>query len=109
MSGSGRTGHGRQHLALLGALAIAECAPAYGPAGVEFVVLQPPAARVEVRVAPPGPAYVWIGGYYAWRRSDYVWISGRWDRPPQPLYRVWEPGRWVHARQGWYWVEGHWR
>jgi hypothetical protein len=109
MSGLRRIGPGWPYVALLGALAIAGCAPAFGPAGVEFIVRRPPPARVEVRVAPPGPADVWIGGYYAWQRGDYVWIGGRWDRPPQPMYRRWAPGHWVHARQGWYWVEGRWR
>ena len=95
--------------ALLGLVAAGGCAPAMGPAGVEFVVRRPPAVRVEARGTPPGPGFIWIGGYYAWRRSDYVWIPGRWARPPRPEFRGWVAGRWVHARQGWYWVEGHWR
>lgn len=109
MFGPGRINRSWQRVALLGVIALAGCGPAFGPAGVEFAVRAPPRERVEVRGVAPGPGYYWINGNYAWRGGDYVWISGRWDRPPQATYRRWEAGHWVHARQGWYWVEGRWR
>lgn len=109
MSGLPRIGRGWQYAALLGVLAIGGCGPGFAPLGVDIVVRAPPPGRVEVRGGPPGSAYVWINGHYAWQGGDYLWISGRWEAPPQPTYRRWEPGRWVHARQGWYWVEGRWR
>jgi hypothetical protein len=67
----------------------------------------PPAARVEVRGVAPGPAFVWIGGYWAWR-SGWVWTPGSWVRRPHPR-AVWVPGHWDHIRGGWRWTPGRWR
>jgi hypothetical protein len=78
------------------------------PRGAVFVRIPPPAAVVEVRGSAPGPDFVWIAGYHAWRGGAYVWVPGRWDRGPHPR-AVWVEGRWRHHRDGWYWVEGHWR
>jgi hypothetical protein len=100
---------GRRGAAVIGLLAAAACGPGYGPAGVSVVVRRPPPERVEVVGTAPGSGYVWIRGHYAWQANDYVWVAGRWDRPPQASYRRWESGHWAHARGGWYWVEGRWR
>jgi hypothetical protein len=108
MSGTQRIERVWQYGAAVGLFVLAGCAPAYGPAGVEFAVRAPPRNLVEVRVASPGPRYVWIAGHYGWQGGNYAWVSGRWDLPPQPRQR-WVAGHWVHARQGWYWVEGRWR
>ena len=108
MSRRTTTGPGWPRVTLLGVLAIAACAPAYAPAGVEVLARRPPVERVEVRGGPPGLGYVWINGHYAWQRGDYLWVGGRWEAPPQPRYRHWTSGHWVHVRQGWYWVEGRW-
>ena len=60
-----------------------------------YVRVGPPASIVETRIVAPGPGY--------------VWVPGRWDRPPRARAR-WVPGRWVHeGRRGWYFVDGHWR
>lgn len=71
----------------------------------------PPPPRVEVRMARPSRAHVWIGGY--WDRQDdrWAWAPGRWEEPSQrgsrwirPQYRRegeayrYEPGRWSHQR-----------
>ena len=77
-------------------------------AGVVYVTRQPPVARVEVIGVRPGPAHVWIGGHWLWRESDFVWIGGRWEEP-RAGFREWAPHRWEHDRNGWYFVEGHWR
>ena len=95
--------------AIAGLLAIPACGPGYGPAGVDIVVRRPPPERVEVVGTAPGAGFIWIRGRYAWQGGDYVWVPGRWERPPQNDYRRWAPGRWVRARNGWYWQEGHWR
>ena len=74
-----------------------------------YVRVGPPAPIVETRIVAPGPGYVWIPGYHRWSGSAYLWMPGRWDRPPRAR-AVWVPGRWVHAgRRGWYFAEGHWR
>jgi hypothetical protein len=96
-------------ITMFSGLVLAGCAPAYGPAGVEFVARRPPRELIDVRVVAPGPRYVWIAGHYAWQRGDFAWVSGRWELPPQAEFRRWDPGRWVQARQGWYWAEGRWR
>jgi hypothetical protein len=96
-------------LAAMAALAMAACAPGYGPAGVEFAVRAPPREIVEVRTGSPGRDYVWVPGHYVWERGDYVWVRGEWRVPPESRYRRWQPGHWQRARNGWYWVEGRWR
>jgi WXXGXW repeat (2 copies) len=88
-------------------LTAAACASA-APRGRVYVRVGPPAPIVETRVVSPGPGFVWVPGFYRWQRAGYVWVPGRWDRPPRAR-AVWVPARWVHARRGWYLVEGHWR
>jgi hypothetical protein len=67
----------------------------------------PPALRAEVIVARPGPAYVWIAGYWGWRAGGYYWVPGRWvrERPG----RAWVPGRWERIGRHWEWRRGYWR
>lgn len=90
-------------IALSASLAVpaAEAVPVY-------VKIAPPAPRVEVRIAAPGPAYVWTPGYYAWRGGAYVWVGGAWVVPPRP-HAVWVVGRWHGGPHGWYWKPGHWK
>ena len=76
--------------------------------GVVYVGNRPPVARVEVISVRPGPAHVWIGGYWAWSARDYVWVPGRWE-VPRAGFRRWESGHWEHGRRGWFWVDGRWR
>ena len=75
---------------------------------VVYVPVAPPPLVVENRAVAPGPGFVWIRGYHVWNGNAYVWTPGRWERVPNGR-RDWVPGHWVHARHGWYWVEGHWR
>ena len=57
-------------------------APTPGPAVI--VVHRPlPAALVESIPAPPGAEYVWIPGFYAASRDDWMWVKGHYERPPQ--------------------------
>jgi hypothetical protein len=66
----------------------------YGAFGQEVVVrIAPPHPVVETRTPMPSPGLVWVTGYHRWDGNAYVWIPGRWERPPQP-----------HAR----WVAHHW-
>jgi WXXGXW repeat (2 copies) len=73
-----------------------------------YVRIAPPAPRAEVRIAAPGPGYVWVGGFHRWDGAAYVWVPGHWVLPPRPR-AVWVSGHWRHGRRGWFWVEGHWR
>jgi hypothetical protein len=51
---------------------------------------------------------VWINGYWGYRGNDYVWIAGRWDRPPRGRHH-WEDGRWERHGDRYQWREGRWR
>jgi WXXGXW repeat (2 copies) len=68
----------------------------------------PPAAIVETRPARPGGEFVWVDGYHRWDGARYVWVPGRWDRPPHHGQR-WVAHHWVHRNGGYVMVEGHWR
>jgi hypothetical protein len=101
-------------LAAVGALIVlTACAPA-PPPGAVFVHAAPPPAPRPVPSSLQNIAdgdtdrRAWIGGHYQWNGSEYVWVPGRWEKPPHPG-AVWVNGLWAHARNGWYWVEGRWR
>ena len=72
----------------------------------------PPVSRVVVG-RRPGPRYVWTGGYWGWGarpggRRGYVWVPGRWRRPPR-RNAVWVAPRWRATRGGYRFVPGRWR
>lgn len=79
-------------------------------AGAADVVVRvgPPHARVERRPRAPGREFVWTPGYYRWDGHDYGWVAGTWVRPPHRHAR-WVAPRWTHRRDGWFFIEGHWR
>ena len=79
------------------------------PLHVVRVVPVVPAPRVEVVAVRPGPAHVWVPGYWNWRpdRGEYVWGSGLWAVPAS-LRHVWVPGDWAAHPEGHEWREGHW-
>ena len=83
------------------------CAPSRRP-GAVYVVREPPAERVEVIGAAPGREYVHLRGHYVVDRGEYLWVPGRWERIPRGR-RSFVEGHWARAREGWYWVDGHWR
>ena len=71
-------------------------------------VAPPPPVRVGVVGVAPGPGFVWMDGYHAWRGGAYVWVPGRWVRPPRPA-AVWVPPHYKRVQGGWVFVPGHWR
>jgi WXXGXW repeat (2 copies) len=73
-----------------------------------YVRVGPPAPIVETRVVAPGPGYVWVGGYHRWEGHRYVWVPGRWNRPPH-RHAVWVSPHWSHDHHGYYMTNGHWR
>jgi len=73
-----------------------------------YVVDAPPPARVEVVTVSPGPAFVWIPGYWSYSGTRYVWVTGRWAIPPTG-HHEWVGGHWEHRKHGWYRARGHWR
>src|ERR1019366_2232383 len=43
----------------------------------------PPAPAVEYVGVAPGPAYLWIGGYYHWYGGRWIWYPGHYERTPR--------------------------
>ena len=79
--------------ASLGAVAL----PAAARTNVDFFVnIAPPPVYREV-VPAPRVGYVWVPGYWDWRRGRYYWVGGTWSRH-----------RW-HLRDGRYYRAGGWR
>jgi hypothetical protein len=78
--------------------------------GVMTVIVKtaPPAPRVEVRPATPGPDHVWVAGSWKWTGRSHVWVSGKWVKRPTRS-ATWVAGRWQRKEAGWAWVPGHWR
>ncbi|HEY7334594.1 MAG TPA: hypothetical protein VH639_06895 [Bryobacteraceae bacterium] len=69
----------------------------------------PPPAGAVVMGRAPSAGMVWVPGFYRGVRGRYVWVNGRWARPPR-RGMVWVPPRWVAGRRGGYrFVAGRWR
>ena len=78
------------------------------PLGI-VVPVGPPVTRVQRRIPRrPGPAFVWIGGHWAWRGGRTVWIAGVWAPAPHPGW-LWEAPRWAAENGQWRYYEGYWR
>jgi WXXGXW repeat (2 copies) len=79
-----------------------------GPARGEVIVSDaPPAPRVERITVAPGPAFVWVDGFWAWR-GHWVWRRGYWARPPHHG-AVWVGPRYVVRGGRHYYSRGYWR
>lgn len=81
-------------------------------------VYVPPAAVVEVQVAPPPlPVYVqppcpvagwlWTPGYWGWADAGYYWVPGTWVAPPR-IGVLWTPGYWGFVGGAYVWHVGYW-
>jgi hypothetical protein len=67
----------------------------------------PPPPQYEVIVAAPGPEFIWVPGFWAWR-DRWVWVPGHHVIRPHAR-AVWVPDRWVRRGHGYVHVTGHWR
>ena len=76
--------------------------------GQVMVKERPPRAVSERRPPRPGSDFVWVGGYQRWDGRRYVWMPGKWERPPSRGAR-WVPPKWDHRGGGWMFVDGRWR
>jgi hypothetical protein len=63
-------------------------------------IAPPPPVRVGVVGHAPRRGCVWVGGYQRWTGNRYVWVAGKWVRPPRagavwvsPPWRV--SGVWI--------------
>jgi hypothetical protein len=79
-----------------------------GVAQTVIRVAPPPPVRVGVVGVAPAPGYVWMGGYQSWNGTRYVWVAGRWVRPPRAGV-IWVSPRYVHSGGGWVFYKGYWR
>ena len=94
---------------------LAACAAQVRVAAPVYV---PPAAVVDVQVAPPPlPVYVqppcpvvgwmWTPGYWAWAPAGYYWVPGTWVAPPR-IGVLWTPGYWGFVGGAYVWHAGYW-
>jgi WXXGXW repeat (2 copies) len=90
------------HCLLITALA----APALGQVGI-YIGQTPPPLRYEPRPPLPGEGFVWIDGYWGAQNGRWVWVPGRWERPPFPG-AYWSHPHYDRYREGWRLHEGHW-
>ncbi|NGZ82894.1 YXWGXW repeat-containing protein [Duganella aceris] len=70
------------------------------PASAAVIVVQnaPPPPRHEV--APQARrGYVWVPGYWDWKRNKHVWTKGHWER---------ERKGYVYHQPSWVERDGHW-
>ena len=67
----------------------------------------PPALKEESRPASPGADLVWVPGNWTSEKGEYVWNSGRWERPVAASM-IWTPARWFHTSEGYEFLPGHW-
>ena len=73
-----------------------------------YIVSQaPPAVQVEVLLAQPSSAHVWIAGYWTWRQNQYEWMAGRWEVPPYSNAK-WSPPHWETENGAYRFYEGSW-
>ena len=68
----------------------------------------PPPPRYGVVGVAPGPGYIWTDGFWDWRGGNYVWVTGRWMRPPHAR-AVWVPGGWAQEHGAYRFHRGYWR
>ena len=98
-----------KRLLLMSTLALGAMLSACAGSGAHMVRYgPPPPPRYAVLGRAPGPGYMWTDGYWDRRGSQWVWIDGRWLRPPRP-HAVWVPGTWRQDRGGWRFRRGYWR
>lgn len=75
----------------------------------EKVNVAPPPLPSYEQPAIPGDGYLWVPGFWAWRKSvpDYFWVPGTWVHPPRPGL-LWTPPYWSRVDDGYAFHEGYW-
>lgn len=97
-------------MALLSACAaqVRVAAPVYvPPAAVVQVEVAPPPLPVYVQPACPVAGWMWTPGYWAWAPPGYYWVPGTWVAPPR-IGVLWTPGYWGFAGGVYVWHAGYW-
>jgi len=91
------------------------------PEQIVVVPTAPPTPVVAIRQAPPQPYaerippspgrdYVWVPGYWVVdrERNRWVWVSGRYERPPH-RNAVWVQPRWERHGEDFRFSMGFWK
>jgi hypothetical protein len=78
-------------------------------ADLERVSVAPPPLPSYEQPAIPAQGYLWMPGFWAWRKSvpDYFWVPGTWVQPPQPGL-LWTPPYWSRVDGGYAFHGGYW-
>jgi hypothetical protein len=78
-------------------------------ADVEKVSVAPPPLPSYAQPAIPAQGYLWVPGFWAWRKSvpDYFWVPGTWVKPPQPGL-LWTPPYWSRIDGCYAFHAGYW-
>jgi hypothetical protein len=96
---------------ILGSFIAAALAGATLPAAARtnvdlFVNIAPPPVRYEY-VPAPRVGYVWVPGFWDWRRDRHSWVAGHYVRHRPGYY--YEPARWSHRGDRYYYSRPGWR
>ncbi|HVX86397.1 MAG TPA: hypothetical protein VH253_16555 [Phycisphaerae bacterium] len=67
-----------------------------------------PAPVYEVVPAPPGPGFLWVGGYWTHPGGRWSWVRGHYERPPR-AGAVWVAPGWDHVGASFRFRAGGWR
>jgi hypothetical protein len=78
-------------------------------ADLENVNVAPPPLPSYEQPAIPEEGYLWVPGFWAWRKSvpDYFWVPGTWVQPPQSGL-LWTPPYWSRVEGGYAFHAGYW-
>jgi len=95
---------------ILSGVLLAASAALAGCAGGGYVAAYqgPPPPRYGVVGVAPGPAYIWTDGWWDLRGHNWVWVQGRWVRPPRHG-AVWVRPEWRREGDRWRLRRGYWR
>ncbi len=76
----------------------------------EVIIKTAPPAPVSVAIVGVAPSshYVWVPGYYRGSGGRYVWVAGRWMKPPRAGV-VWVEPMWRQGPKGYVFVAGRWK
>jgi WXXGXW repeat (2 copies) len=78
-------------------------------ADMDKVSVAPPPLPSYEQPTIPAQGYLWVPGFWAWRKSvpDYFWVPGTWVQPPQPGL-LWTPPYWSRVDDGYAFHTGYW-
>jgi len=67
----------------------------------------PPAPIIVARPPRPSGLHIWIEGHHVVRGGTWVWVHGRWERPPH-RDMVWVRSHARRRGEVWFWSPGYW-